>query len=30
MNRSDVNGVFRKGLIERYKREDIREILSRI
>jgi len=30
MNRSDVNGVFKRGLIERYKREDIREILSRI
>ncbi len=30
MNRSDVNGVFKRGLIERYKRDDIREILSRI
>ncbi len=30
MNRKDVNGVFKKGLIERYKKEDIRDILSRI
>ncbi len=30
MDRKDVNGVFKKGLIERYKKEDIRDILSRI
>ncbi len=30
MNKSDVNSVFKKGLIERYKRDDIRDILSRI